>query len=307
MNPPATNHARHLRLINRPFDRLQLDDIPSTLLIPLTARAYGDALFPAYAANDAYAADMLSQLAAGEKIDCFLSDRPSVFGVLARTQMFRRLAEAFFHRHPFAYGVNLGCGLSCYFQWLDLQTNGWVDADMPQVMELRRQLLPGGGRRHRHAELDLCVPGWWQRLGLPERDSGTPVLLICEGVLMYLTASQVEHVLSEFGQHAPPGSELLCDTLSWMAVGAAGLHPSVRHTHAQFSWGARHLRELTAPHPRLVLHGEQSIMDGYDFSTAWVCSVFRAFWGVPLYGLMHLGLRDGQSLQHRSRERLVTG
>lgn len=293
--------------MDRPIERPELDDIPSTLLIPLTARAYGDALFPAYAANDAFAAGVLNQLDAAAQVDHFLRDRPSVFGVLARTRMFRQLAEAFFSRHPTAGGVNLGCGLSCYFQWLDMHTNRWLDADMPQVMALRHQLLPGGGRRHRHAELDLCVPGWWQRLGLPERNSGTPVLLICEGVLMYLTAGQVEHVLYEFGQCAPPGSELLCDTLNWMVVGAAAFHPSVRYTHAQFSWGPRHLRDFTAPHPRLVLNGEHSIMDGYDFSTAMVCSAFRALWGVPLYGLMHLGLRDDESLQSRPRQRLVTG
>lgn len=289
------------------MEKPQLDDIPSTLLIPLTARAYGDAFFPAYAANDAFAADVLRHLDAGPQVDLFLRDRPSVFGVLARTQLIRRLAEAFFNRHPTAWGANLGCGLSCYFQWLDLHTNHWLDADMPQVMDLRRRLLPGGSRNHRHAELDLCVPGWWQRLGLPERYSGTPVLLVCEGVLMYLTASEVEHVLYEFGQHAPPGSEMLCDTLNWMVVGAAAFHPSVRYTHAQFSWGPRHLRDFTAPHPRLVLNGEHSIMDGYDFSTAMICSAFRALWGVPLYGLMHLGLRDSESLQSRPRQRLVTG
>ncbi len=289
-----------------PAVKAQLDEIPSTLLIPLTARALGDTLFPSYAVHDAFANDLLRRMDAWTQVGHFLNDRPSVFGVLARTQMFRRLAEDFFKRHPTAWGVNLGCGLSCYFQWLDTHTNQWLDADLPQVMRLRRRLLPAGGRHLHHAEVDLCVPGWWQRLGLPERGSGTPVLLLCEGVLMYLTPCEVEHVLREFGQHAPPGSEMLCDTLSWMAVGTAALHPSVRYTHAQFSWGPRHLRELTAPHPRLALRGESSIMDGYDFSTAWMCSAFRALWSVPLYGLMHLGLRD-ETHQRAPRQPLVTG
>lgn len=290
-----------------PSIKVQLDDIPSTLLIPLTARAFGDALFPAYAAHDVFAAQLLRQMDAWRQVGHFLNDRPSVFGVLARTQLFRCLAESFFKRNPDGWGVNLGCGLSCYFQWLDRQTNHWLDADMPQVMQLRHQLLPARGKRNLHAEFDLCEPGWWQRLGLPERGSDTPVLILCEGVLMYLSASEVEHVLREFGQHAPPGSELLCDTLSWMAVGAAAMHPSVRHTHAQFTWGPRHLRELTAPHPRLLLKSEQSIMDGYDLSTAWLCSAFRTLWGVPLYGLMHLGLRDNDTRQSLPRQPLVTG
>lgn len=289
------------------LSQAQLDDIPSTLLIPLTARAFGDAMFPAYAAHDVFAAELLRHMGAWGQVGHFLNDRPSVFGVLSRTQLFRRLAEGFFERHPTGWGVNLGCGLSHYFQWLNQQTNFWLDADMPQVMQLRRRLLPSGGKQHQQAEFDLCEPGWWQRLGLPPRHSNTPVLLVCEGVLMYLTASQVEHVLYEFGQHAPPGSELLCDTLSWMAVGAAAFHPSVRHTHAQFAWGPRHLRELTAPHPRLVLKSESAIMDGYDLSMAMVCSAYRALWGVPLYGLMRLGLQERKTHPSSPQQRVVTG
>ena len=269
-----------------------LDAVPSTLLIPLVARALGDSVFPGFAVGDALAAPALEQL--DVDVAPFLRDKASLFGVLSRTRLFRRLASDFFDRFGQATGANLGCGLASYFQWLDRGTNHWLDADVPQVMQLRRRLLPAPGKRHREIAVDLSTEGWWQRLGLPGRHSNQPVLVICEGVLMYLETRDVDHVLKEFGQNAPAGSEFLCDTLSWMATGCAALHPSVCHTHAQFKWGPRRMQDFTAPHPRLALVSEHSIMEAYDFSTALAFASFRALWGVPLYGAVRLGVRDGK-------------
>lgn len=265
-----------------------LDGVSSTLLIPLAARAFGDAMFPAMAVHDAYAASALCRLKIG--VSHFLEDPASVYGVLSRTRIFCELAHGFFDRYPRALGVNLGCGLACYFQWLDRRSNRWLDADVPRVMALRKRLLPAGGKRLGHADVDLRRPGWWRHLGLPSRHDGSPVLLICEGVLMYLETEEVQCLLHEFGEHAPAGSELLCDTLCWLAAGRAAMHPSVHHTHAQFRWGLRRMAELTEPHPRLVLRSEHAVMDAYDFSSSLTYPTFRALYGVPLYGVFRLGV-----------------
>jgi O-methyltransferase involved in polyketide biosynthesis len=267
---------------------VKLDNVPSTLLIPLAARAFGDAIFPTFAAGDAFAAPALRKM--GVDVSTYLRDKPSVFGVLSRTQVFRQLAFDFFERYPHAIGANLGCGMTHYFQWLDNRTNHWLDADVAQVIQLRKRLLPADNKRHLNAVVDLRKPGWWQRLGLPDRNSAVPVLVICEGVLMYLEAQEVEHVLREFGQNAPAGSEMLLDTLSWLAIGCAAMHQSVCHTHAEFKWGSKHMRDFTAPHPRLTLRSEHPVMEAYDISMALACASFRALWGVPLYGIMRLSV-----------------
>ena len=274
-----------LQLAEEPLGQT-LNAVPSTLLIPLAARALGDAMFPAKAVHDVYAAQALRSL--DTDVSLFLDDRISVYGVLSRTRIFCDLARHFFSRFPDALGVNLGCGLSHYFQWLDQHIYQWLDADLPQVMALRKQLLPAGGKRLRHAEVDISQPGWWARLKLPRQRDGVPVLLICEGVLMYLEPAQVQSVLREFGENAPVGSELLCDTLCWMAVGCAALHPSVRHTQAQFRWGPRRLADFTAPHPRLVVRSEHAVTEGYDFSLSLIEASFRALYGVQMYGITRL-------------------
>ena len=129
-----------------------LEPAETTLLIPLVARAYGDQIFPDMAVHDRCAEIALAGLHEDEdEVQEYLQDHLSVYGVLSRTRIFRQLATDFFTRHPHSCGVNLGCGLSSYFQWLDRHDNHWVDADLPAVMSLRESLLPTLGPRHRNA------------------------------------------------------------------------------------------------------------------------------------------------------------
>jgi O-methyltransferase involved in polyketide biosynthesis len=268
-----------------------LSPVESTLLIPLIARAHGAQAFAHMAVQDACASAALAGLHLDEDdLEPYLQDRLSVYGVLARTRILRSLAQDFFVRHPRGWAVNLGCGLSSYFQWLDRGHNQWLDADLPAVMSLRESLLPSLGQRHHDAVVDLRQPHWWGSLGLPEGAQGPPVWVMLEGVLMYLQPEEVRQVLHEFAAHAPPGSELVFDSLSWMATGWAALHASVSHTQAQFLWGARQMSDFTRAHPRLRLLSEHSVLDGYDLASAWLCPTFRALWGVPMYGIIRLGL-----------------
>lgn len=265
-----------------------LDAVASTLSIPLAARAHGDAMFPRRAIGDAAARQVLQTLRAD--VTRYLVDRSSVYGVLARTAIFRDRAREFFERNPSSIGVSLGAGLGHYFQWLARGTNRWIDADLPAVTALRERLLPGNGEARLNVAIDLAQPGWWQRLALPSGLHEPPVLLLCEGVLMYLEPAQVQAVLREVGARAPPGSRLLLDALCWLAVGRARRHPSVRHTNAQFRWGPRHWRELTAPHPRLRLDDEHRVMGGYGWPYNVIDPCFRFACGVPFYAVAEIGV-----------------
>lgn len=262
--------------------------VASTLLIPLAARAHGDAMFPRQALGDASAPRLLKALKAD--VSHYLADRASVYGVLARTQGFRNIALKFFERSPRSTGVSLGAGLGHYFQWLDRGTNHWIDADLPEVTALRERLLPATDEGRRNAAVDLTRPGWWQRLGLPSGRREPPVLLLCEGVLMYLEPAQVQAVLREVGENAPPGSHLLLDALCWLAVGREERHLSVRHTGAKFRWGPRHWSELTAPHVRLRLDGEHRVMEGYGLPYSLAAPLFRFASGVPFYAVADIGV-----------------
>jgi O-methyltransferase involved in polyketide biosynthesis len=265
-----------------------LSDVSETLRIPLAARALGDRLFPGLAVHDAHAARVLARL--GDDGSQWLRDRQSVYGSLARTWCFRRLATAFLERHPEARVLNLGCGLSDYFQWLDNGRMQMTDADLPAVLALRRELLPPPSERLRMQELDLALDDWWQRLGLAEDRSGPPVFMMVEGVCMYLQPEQVQALWMRFAQSAPAGSELAFDAMCWLAAGRAGQHPSVRHTKAQFHWGLRRPADMQATHPRLRLLASHRVMEGYGLPYSIMGPVFQMMFGVPFYAVYQLGV-----------------
>lgn len=270
-----------------------LSAVPSTLRIPLAARAWGERLFPQVAVGDVHAAATLAAL--GDDGRQWLSDLHSVYGCLARTRRFRELARHFLALYPDGHIVNLGCGLSHYFQWLDNDRVRMTDADLPEVLAIRRELLPVRCDRYELRELDLTAPDWWSSLGLPVRHDAPPLFLFCEGVLMYLPPEAVHGVLRTFGECAPAGSLFAFDAMCWLAVGCAQQNLSVRHTKAEFLWGVRRPMELQQLHPRLRLRATHPVMEGYGLPYSVVGPLFRAFMGVHLYAIYVLQTVDDEA------------
>lgn len=267
-----------------------LSAVPSTLRIPLAARASGDAMFPQVAVRDAYAAGILEQIR--DDGQALPEDRATIYGILARTRRFRGMAQDFLKQHPGARVVNLGCGLSHYFQWLDDGKSRMTDADLPEVLELRRALIPETNSRHDVRELDLTAPDWWEQLSLPRKRNAQPVFLFTEGVLMYLKPEQVQAVFATFGERAPAGSVLAFDAMCWLAVGRAKQHPSVRTTGAEFHWGLRRFSDLTQSHPRLRLDATHRVMEDMGLPYKLFAPVVLLLLGVPIYAVYALGVAD---------------
>lgn len=265
-----------------------LSAIPSTLRIPLAARALGDALFPELAVDDHHAVETLRNM--GDDGRLWLQDRQSVYGVLARTRWFRDQARAFLANSPSAHVVNLGCGLSDYLQWLDNGLLCMTDADLPEVIAIRRKIMPPLREGHILAELDLNNSAWWDLLGLPASRDEEPVFMFSEGVFMYLEPATIDAVLSTFGERAPAGSVLAFDAMCWLAIGRAKHHPSVKHTDAQFHWGPRKLTDLTRPHARLTLLATFPVMASYNLFYRLMTPILKLTTEVPFYAVYAVGV-----------------
>jgi O-methyltransferase involved in polyketide biosynthesis len=221
-----------------------------------------------------------------------LQDRPSVLSVLWRTQLIKQIGRGFFTHYPRAQGVNLGAGLSDYFQWLNNGHNHWLDMDLEDVVTLRHALLPAHSEAAHDGGIDLTRPGWWQQLPLNGHGKHQPLLLVCEGVLMYLTPTQVRAVLREIGENAPEGSELVCDFMTPLGIGRADLAPSVAGTGAEFLWGARNALEIARLHPRLELLAQHTVAEAYGWASCWTELCLTPWTGGPLYGVAHLQVTE---------------
>lgn len=262
--------------------------VPSTLRIPLAARALGGTLFPQMAVEDSHATEALARM--GDDGQQWLQDRQSVYGTLARTQRFRDQARDFVTTHANTHVVNLGCGLSDYLQWIDNGHMHMTDADLPEVMAIRREIMPPKHDRHTLAELDLTASDWWDCLGLPNNRDAEPIFLMSEGVFMYLDRAIIQNIQATFGERAPAGSVLTFDAMCWLAEGRAKHHSSVKHTDAEFCWGPRKLADLTAPHPRLTLQATHQVMGNYNLFYRLLQPTFKALTGVPFYAVYTLSI-----------------
>jgi len=267
-----------------------LDAVSSTLLIPLVARARGPSIYPWLDPDDVQAQHVVEKI--GDAIDPLLQDRAAMLTVLWRTQLMKRLGVDFFRHYPDAQGINLGAGLSDYFQWLNNGHNCWLDVDMDEVVSLRHLLLPVHSESAKDRCLDLTQPGWWQDLGLDERTGHKPMLLICEGLLMYLTPTQVRSVFKEIGNNAPEGSELVCDFMTPMGIGLTHMTPSVFATGAEFRWGAHNALEVAHLHPRLELIAQHTAAEMYGWSFCWAEMCMTPWTGGPLYGVAHMQITE---------------
>ena len=262
-----------------------LGNVSRTLLIPLVARSSGGSLFPNLNPNDRYAEYFASSLNASLK--SFVGDWTTVLNVLWRTGLIKDLGAKFFKQHPHALGVNLGAGLSYYFQWFDNQQNEWLDLDLDPVIKLRQLLFHAQPPHYKQRAFNITTPGWWKKLGLPNKKSRQPVFLILEGVSMYLDAAQLKTILQEICDQAPAGSELVMDFISEISIGKAFLHPHISEAGAEFTWGTNHIEELAVTEPRLLLQSQHSITEAYGNTARWMERFFSPWIGGPAYGLAH--------------------
>ncbi|WP_020500285.1 class I SAM-dependent methyltransferase [Sciscionella marina] len=131
--------------------------------------------------------------------------------VVLRAKRLDEWASDFLARHPEATVLQLGCGLDGRAIRLDLPERvRWFDVDLPEVIELRRRIYeerPG----YRMIGSSVTDTEW-----LAEIPAERPVLVIAEGLLMYLEREQVRTLLSRITERFSGGELLFDGAVSWV-------------------------------------------------------------------------------------------
>ena len=79
-----------------------------------------------------------------------------------------------------------------------------------------------------------------------------PVLVVAEGLLMYLGEAQVRRLVLQLHETFP-GCRLIADVFSRLMARSATKHPSLKYTGATIGWGIDDAHELEAWAPGLCL------------------------------------------------------
>jgi methyltransferase (TIGR00027 family) len=93
--------------------------------------------------------------------------------------------------------VNLGAGLDTRAFRLALPAElSWIDVDLPEIVAYRKECLMGAtpACQHRHIAADLEKPGPLSEVLAAAQQQGGPLLVLSEGLLVYLETAQVAHL-----------------------------------------------------------------------------------------------------------------
>lgn len=178
------------------------------------------------------------------------------FLVALRAKQLDIWADDFLRRNPEAVVLHLGCGLDSRAYRLDVPRGvSWFDVDVPEVIDLRRRLYddyPG----YTMIGSSVTEPGW-----LDQIPTDRPVLIVAEGLLMYLTEAELRELLTRLTDRFATG-ELLADLLSpWGPRFSNSPMLAKFSTSGITKWGTRDGHELPEWNPRLRLADQVLFLD----------------------------------------------
>ncbi len=188
----------------------------------------------------------------------------SEVGCVVRGWYFDRAVRRFIETHPNPVVVNVGCGLDTRFQRIGGGEAIFYDMDLPEVIALRRELIPEQ-QGNAYIAASLLETGWMDDLRRKHPDG--EFIFVVEGVLMYFYEKQVKaflhHVASRFG-----GGELWFDVCGTI-MSRHGVKPdSLRKHEAQIRSGISNGYVVEQWEPSLKLIEQANYM-----------KFFRSRWG----------------------------
>lgn len=212
--------------------KIKLSPEQETLLIPLYAKSQpGNPLF-----FDSGAQDILDRV----DYDFTRLRVPSKTVVLIcqRAKKLDAVATAFLAEHERGVVLHLGCGLDSRFWRVDNGQVEWYDLDMPPVIELRQQFYAEHESYHLIAS-SVTDLNWTNAVAAVDQ----PVLIVAEGLLMYLSETDVKRLVLRL-REVFPDCRLIADVFSRMTARSATKHPSLKQTGASIGWGIDDPREV---------------------------------------------------------------
>jgi len=157
-------------------------------------------------------------------------------------------AIEFLSTHPDGVVLHLGCGLDSRFWRVDNGRTRWYDLDLPAVVKLRKKFYEPHDRYETIAS-SVTDLSWIDQV----QTEGKAVLIIAEGLLMYLLEADVKNLFLSM-QKLFPGCRIIADAFSTLAAKSAARHVSLRKTGASVNWGVDDpgIIESWAPNIQLI-------------------------------------------------------
>lgn len=241
--------------------RVELAGPAQTMLATLYAKAL-DAVADNPVLGDSYAQEVVGQLDYDWRRTSIAATNKRTFSVAMRAAHFDEWAREFLAVHPEAIVLHLGCGLDS--RMLRLQPGpgvDWYDVDCPDVIAVRERFYPPN-RQYRLVAASVTDPGWLSVIPVDR-----PVLLLAEGLTMYLTESAGIALLRRVVQRFPSG-ELQFDAFNRLGIRLQKLNTVVRQSDSTLQWGVNGPHDILHAVPGTRLLSATSALDADTFARA---------------------------------------
>ncbi|MFG1935070.1 class I SAM-dependent methyltransferase [Mycobacterium sp. NPDC048908] len=130
----------------------------------------------------------------------FLDRRSKVFDVAVRAKILDEMVRRFIVSQPDAVMLDLGAGLDGRISRVNPPpTVEWYDVDFPEVVTLRRKLLPQPANAH-NIGADLTDPDWLQDI-----PRNRPAMIVADGLILFLGQDDFVSLLNRLTAHFPSG------------------------------------------------------------------------------------------------------
>jgi O-methyltransferase involved in polyketide biosynthesis len=112
----------------------------------------------------------------------------------------------FLNKYPNSTVVDIGCGLDTRFERIDNGSIHYYDLDLPDIMNIKRQILPEKERYHQISK-SVFEFDWIDKI------KSEHVILVAEGVFMYCNGQDVKSLFLML-QERLPNSEMVCEVFN---------------------------------------------------------------------------------------------
>ena len=230
-------------------EKIALSGVPETMLQTVYARAKESKTRGAI--RDKKAEEIIDMI----EYDFSLADRDAAMhsGVIARTIVLDRMTKAYLEKNPGAVVVNIACGLDtrCY------RMTGyahWYNLDLPETIAVREKLLPESGVVTQIAM--SAMDNWGGEIA----ETGATVLVIIEGLSMYLSEADVKRIFAVIAGRFDAATVFI-ETMNPMVV-KRFKEKSIEGSNARFTWGVKNGKALAELLSGFRLSEEHGLTEG---------------------------------------------
>ncbi len=233
-------------------EKIKVTGVPETMIQTLYARAKETKKDNAKIRDD-IAVEIVEKLDYDfSKAD---SDKAMESGVIARTIVLDSMVEKYLNEHPDTIVINIGCGLDTRCYRMKEKYISWYNVDLPETIEIRGRFLEEKGPIYQIAKsaMDISYTG-------SITYNGDNVLVIIEGLSMYLSENDVKQIFSVIEKSFKTATVMI-ETMSPFCVKHIK-EKSIEGSNAKFKWGVKKGRELEKIVPEFTWKKDISLVEG---------------------------------------------